>query len=52
LINNPLYPQLTTQCNPWFLILNNNGLVTGLLSLELMKEEALFTNFFKKNFDK
>jgi len=48
LINNPLYLQLTTQCNPWFLVFNNNGLVTGLLPLDLMKEEALSAAFSEK----
>jgi len=49
-INGPLYANETTQYDAELLLLASTGLITGLLPLELIKEEALFTNFFKKTF--
>jgi len=46
-LNHPLYANETTQYDAELLLVAPTGLITGLLPLELMKEEALFANSFK-----
>jgi hypothetical protein len=51
-INGSLYANETTQYDAELLLVASTGLITGLLPLELMKEQGLFANFFKKTFCK
>jgi len=47
-LNHPLYANETTQYDAELLLVASTGLITGLLPLELMKEEALFAAFSEK----
>lgn len=43
-LSNPLYLRETTQYDAELLLIDNKGIITGLLPLELMKEEGLFAS--------
>lgn len=49
-VNGPLYAKETTQYDAELLLVASTGLITGLMPLELMKEEGLFSGLFKDFF--
>ena len=45
-VDHPIYAKETTQYDAELLLIDNQGLITGLLPLELMKEGDVFADFF------
>ena len=49
-INSPLFANETTQYDAELLLVASTGLITGLLPLELIKEDGLFSGLLKDFF--